>query len=128
MYRHEAPVYALAIFGILALAWKLVDEIADHFKKDERAAARAHEEKMAEIKLKQAALGANPEPANSVTQDAMDELKKLREARAQAQAKAQTKVNTKTDKVCPFPSRAASIAAAQAFERNPGAFVFTSKV
>lgn len=96
-------------------------EVAD------RAAAREHELKMAEYKLKLAALGVvDQEPVNRIAQDAMDELKQLREARARARAQAQPKVDTKTDKVRPFPSRASSIAAAQAFERNPGAFVFKS--
>lgn len=126
MYRHEAPVYAIAAFGLLVLAYKIADEIADYFKKDERAAARAHEEKMAEMNLKLAALGVDQEQVSSVRRDAMDELKKLREARAQERALAQPKVDTKTDKVRPFPTRVDSIAAAQAFERGAGPVVFTS--
>lgn len=126
MYRHEAPVYGLAALGLIALAWKIVDEIADYLKKDERAAAREHELKMAEIKLKMAALGVDQEPTNPVRQDVMDELKKLREARARERALAQPKVDTKTDKVRPFLTRIDSVAAAQAFERGTGPIVFTS--
>lgn len=126
MYRHEAPVYAVAIVVAGVLIWKTIDEIAGFFNKDERAAAREHELKMAEMKLKLAALGVDQEQVNSVRQDAMDELKKLREARARERAMAQPKVDTKTDKVRPFPTRADSVAAAQAFERGTGPMVFTS--
>ena len=126
MYRHEAQLYAAIAIGAGILIWKGIDEVAKFFSKDERAAAREHELKMAELKLKQPAQEANPEPLNPVSQDAMDELKKLREARAKVKAMAQPKVDTTTDRVRPFPSRAASIAAAQAFERNPNAFVFKS--
>ena len=128
MYRHEAPVYAVAIVVAGVLIWKAIDEIADFFNKDERAAAREHELKMAEMKLKLAALGVDQEQVNSVRQDAMDELKKLREARARAEVQAltQPKVDTKTDKVCSFPAKIDGVAAAQAFERNPNAAVFTS--
>lgn len=126
MYRHEAPVYGIAALGLIALAWKIVDEITDYLKKDERAAAREHELEMAEMKLKLAALGVDQEPTNPVRQDVMDELKKLREARARERALAQPKVGTKTDKVRPFPTRIDSVAAAQAFERGTGPIVFTS--
>lgn len=119
MYRHEAPVYAVAIVVAGVLIWKAIDEIAGFFNKDERAAAREHE-------LKMAALGVDQEQINSVRQDVMDELKKLREARARERAMAQPKVDTKTDKVRPFPTRADSVAAAQAFERGTGPMVFTS--
>lgn len=126
MYRHESQFYGAVALGLIALAWKAIDAIADHFKKDERAAARDHELKMEELKLKQAALGVSQEPVGPVGQDAKDELKKLREARDKAKAMAQPKVDTTTDKVRPFPSCASSVAAAQAFERNPSAFVFKS--
>lgn len=126
MYRHEAPVYGIAVLGLIALAWKIGDEIADYLKKDERAAAREHGLKMAEIKLKMAALGVDQEPTNPVRQDVMDELKKLREARARERTLAQPKVDTKTDKVRPFPTRIDSVVAAQAFERGTGQIVFTS--
>lgn len=128
MYRHEAQFYGIVALAGAVLIWKAIDEAAKFFSKDERAAAREHELKMAELKLKQPAQETNPEPINPVAQDAMDELKKLREARAKAEATAQPKVDTTTDKVRPFPTRAPSIAAAQAFERNPGAFVFKSVV
>lgn len=124
MYRHEAPVYAVAIVVAGVLIWKAIDEIAGFFNKDERAAAREHELKMAEMKL--AALGVDQEQVNSVRQDAMDELKKLREARAQERVMTQPKVDTKTDKVRPFPTRVDSVAAAQAFERGTGPMFFTS--
>lgn len=124
MYRHESQLYAVIAIGASVLIWKAIDEVAKFFSKDERAAAREHELKMAELKLKQPVQAANPEPLNPVAQDAMDELKKLREARAKAKGMPQPKVDTTTDKVRPSPSRASSIAAAQAFERNPGAFVF----
>lgn len=126
MYRHESQLYAVITIGAGVLIWKVIDEVAKFFSKDERAAAREHELKMAELKLKQPAQEANPEPLNPVSQDAMDELKKLREARAKVKAMAQPKVDTTTDMVRPFPTRASSIADAQAFERNPGAFVFKS--
>lgn len=126
MYRHESQLYAVIAIGAGVLIWKVVDEVAKFFSKDERVAAREHELKMAELKLKQPAQEANPEPLNPVSQDAMDELKKLREARAKVKAMAQPKVDTTTDRVRPFPTRASSIADAQAFERNPGAFVFKS--
>jgi hypothetical protein len=126
MYRHESQLYAVIAIGAGVLIWKVIDEVAKFFSKDERAAAREHELKMAELKLKQPAQEANPEPLNPVSQDAMDELKKLREARAKVEAMAQPKVDTTTDRVRPFPTRASSIADAQAFERNPGAFVFKS--
>lgn len=126
MYRHEAQFYTVVALAGAALIWKVVDEVANFFSKDERAAAREHELKMAELKLKQPAQEANPEPLNPVSQDAMDELKKLREARAKVKAMTQPKVDTTTDRVRPFPTRASSIADAQAFERNPGAFVFKS--
>lgn len=126
MYRHEAPVYGIATLGLIALAWKIVDEIADYLKKDERAAAREHELKMAEIKLKMVALGVDQEPTNPVRQDVMDELKKLREARARERALTQPKVATKTDKIRPFPTHIDSVATAQAFERGTGPIVFTS--
>lgn len=126
MYRHESQLYAVITIGAGVLVWKVIDEVAKFFSKDERAAAREHELKMAELKLKQPAQEANPEPLNPVSQDAMDELKKLREARAKVKAMAQPKVDTTTDRVRPFPTRASSIADAQAFERNPGAFVFKS--
>lgn len=126
MYRHEAPVYAVTIVVAGVLIWKAIDEIAGFFNKDERAAAREHELKMAEMKLKLAALGVDQEQVNSVRQDAMDELKKLREARAQERVMTQPKVDTKTDKVRPFPTRVDSVAAAQAFERGTGPMVFTS--
>lgn len=126
MYRHEAQFYGAVALGLIALAWKAIDGIADHFKKDERAAAREHELKMEELKLKQAALGASQEPVAPEVQAAKDALKELREARARERASTQPKVNTTTDKVRPFPSRASSIAAAQAFERNPSVFVFKS--
>lgn len=126
MYRHESQLYAVIAIGAGVLIWKVVDEVAKFFSKDERTAAREHELKMAELKLKQPAQEANPEPLNPVSQDAMDELKKLREARAKVKAMAQPKVDTTTDRVRPFPTRASSIADAQAFERNPGAFVFKS--
>ena len=126
MYRHESQLYAVIAIGAGVLIWKVVDEVAKFFSKDERAAAREHELKMTELKLKQPAQEANPEPLNPVSQDAMDELKKLREARAKVKAMAQPKVDTTTDRVRPFPTRASSIADAQAFERNPGAFVFKS--
>lgn len=126
MYRHEAQLYAVIAIGAGVLIWKVIDEAAKFFSKDERAAAREHELKMAELKLKQPAQEANPEPLNPVSQDAMDELKKLREVRAKVKTMAQPKVDTTTDRVRPFPTRASSIADAQAFERNPGAFVFKS--
>lgn len=126
MYRHESQLYAVIAIGAGVLIWKAIDEVAKVFSKDERAAAREHELKMAELKLKQPAQEANPEPLNPVSQDAMDELKELREARAKVKAMAQPKVDTTTDRVRPFPTRASSIADAQAFERNPGAFVFKS--
>lgn len=126
MYRHESQLYAVIAIGAGILIWKAIDEVAKFFSKDERAAAREHELKMAELKLKQPAQEANPESLNPVSQDAMDELKKRREARAKAKAMAQPKVDPTTDKVRPFPSRASSVAAAQAFERNPSAFVFKS--
>lgn len=126
MYRHESQLYAVIAIGAGILIWKAIDEVAKFFSKDERAAAREHELKMAELKQKQAALGVSQEPVDPEVQAAKDALKELREARAQERAMAQPKVNTATDKVRPFPSRAASIAAAQAFERNPNAFVFKS--
>lgn len=126
MYRHESQLYAVIAIGAGILIWKAIDEVAKFFSKDERAVARDHELKMEELKLKQAALGVSQEPVDPVRQDAKDELKKLREARAKAKAMAQPKVDTTTDKVRPFPSRASSVAAAQAFERNPSAFVFKS--
>lgn len=126
MYRHESQLYAVIAIGASVLIWKAIDEAAKFFSKDERAAAREHELKMAELKLKQPVQAANPEPLNPVAQDAMDELKKLREARAKAKGMPQPKVDPTTDKVRPFPTHAPSIAAAQAFERNPGAFVFKS--
>lgn len=126
MYRHESQLYAVAFVAAGLLIWKAIDEVANFFNKDERAAVREHELKMTELKLKQAALGANPEPLNPVAQDAMDELKKLREARARERAQAQPKIDTKTDKVRPFPTNIDSVAAAQAFERGTGATVFTS--
>lgn len=128
MYRHEAQFYGIVALAGAALIWKAIDEVAKFFSKDERAAAREHELKMAELKLKQPVQAANPEPLNPVAQDAMDELKKLREARAKAKGMPQPKVDPATDKVRPFPTHAPSIAADQAFERNPGAFVFKSVV
>lgn len=126
MYRHESQFYAVIAIGASVLIWKAIDEAAKFFSKDERAAAREHELKMAELKLKQATLGVSQESIDPEVQAAKDALKELREARAQERAMAQPKVDTTTDKVRPFPSRASSIAAAQAFERNPGAFVFKS--
>lgn len=116
---------AIGMIGVTIIGYF----VNEHHKREvnDRAEAREHELKMAEYKLKLAALGVvDQEPVNRIAQDAIDELKQLREARARARAQAQPKVDTKTDKVRPFPTRASSIAAAQAFERNPGAFVFKS--
>jgi len=126
MYRHESQLYAVIAIGAGVLIWKAIDEVAKFLSKDERAAAREHELKMAELKLKRTALGASQEPVDPEVQDAKDALKELREARAQERAMTQHKVNTTTDKVRPFPSRASSISAAQAFERNPNTFAFKS--
>lgn len=126
MYRHEAQFYTVITLAGAALIWKAIEEAAKFFSKDERAAAREHGLKMMELKLKQAALGVDQESVDPEAQAAKDALKELREARARERAMAQPKVNTTTDKVRPFPSRASSIADAQAFERNPNAFVFKS--
>jgi uncharacterized protein YqgV (UPF0045/DUF77 family) len=128
MYRYESQLYAVALIAGGLLIWKAIDEIANFFNKDERAAAREHELKMAELKLKLTAQGANLESLNPVAQDAMDELKKLREARARERAQTQPKVDIKTDKVRPFPTKIDSVAAAQAFERGTGTTVFASVV
>ena len=68
------------------------------------------------------------DPDAPAVQAAMDELKKLREARARARAQAQPKVDPATDTVKVAPAGIKSVADAQAFERNPSALIFTSKV
>ena len=111
-----ATAVAAAVTYIAKRSFDVIDTV---ISRPDRAAEREHELKMTEIKS---------DPDAPAVQAAMDELKKLREARARARAQAQPKVNTTTDTVKVDPSDITSVAAAQVFERNPSALVFTSKV
>lgn len=116
------PAIPVAYFAVTAVAAAVTyiakrsfDVIDTVISRPDRAAEREYELKMTEIKS---------DPDSPAVQAAMDELKKLREARAQAQPK----VDTTTDTVKAAPSGITSVADAQAFERNPSTLVFTSKV
>lgn len=120
------PAIPVAYFAVTAVAAAVTyiakrsfDVIDTVISRPDRAAEREHELKMTEIKS---------DPDAPAVQAAMDELKKLREARARARAQAQPKVDPTTDTVMAAPSGIKSVADAQAFERNPSALIFTSKV
>lgn len=111
-----ATAVAAAVTYIAKRSFDVIDTV---ISRPDRAAEREHELKMTEIKS---------DPDAPAVQAAMDELKKLREARARARAQAQPKVDPATDTVKVAPAGIKSVADAQAFERNPSALIFTSKV
>jgi hypothetical protein len=120
------PAIPVAYFAVTAVATAVTyiakrsfDVIDTVISRPDRAAEREHELKMTEIKS---------DPDAPAVQAVMDELKKLREARARARAQAQPKADPATDTVKVAPSGIKSVADAQAFERNPSALIFTSKV